>query len=241
VFYKILIMGAIALFTVRSADAGLISYFGLDNPGLTSGEAEVAEKSFLSNVTTGVGIVDFEGFAADATSSLGLTFDSGAGSVNATLSGDGQVRSVPTGSYGGRSPISGTKFWDTGYGGDFTVTFDNAVSAFGFYGTDVGDFEGDLVLTLKSATQVVEFVIEAGARTGSVLFWGFTDDSDAYTSVTFTNTADTDIFGFDNMLVGVAGNVVGAPAAAPEPASLAIFAAFGVSATCFRRRRVKRA
>ncbi|MEA2093731.1 MAG: VPLPA-CTERM sorting domain-containing protein [Pseudomonadota bacterium] len=57
------------------------------------------------------------------------------------------------------------------------------------------------------------------APDGSLLFYGFTDTSNSYTSVVFGNTAaGTDSFGFDDMVIGDLGQVV-----VPVPAAVWLF------------------
>jgi len=69
------------------------------------------------------------------------------GAGTATFTGTGQIANVPSGDNGfGRYPISGNQYFDTG--SVFTITFSTAIAAFGFFGVDIGDFGGQVTLTL---------------------------------------------------------------------------------------------
>lgn len=109
---------------------------------------------------------------------------------------------------------------------NFKITFDTDVSAFGFYATDVGDFEGTLSLLLRDAadnlidTLTVRDQSPNNSLSGSLLFYGFADRNVAYRSVTFQSTGSTDFFGFDDFVVGTRDQLVSGTI--PEPGSLAL-------------------
>ena len=114
--------------------------------------ASGARANFLSNLV-GVGTEDFEGFTTGASLPQTLTFPS-AGS--ATLSGSGMsISTVTTGTNGvGRYPISGANYLE-GSSSAFSVAFANPVAAFGFYGIDIGHFNGQVKVTfVKGGTTV---------------------------------------------------------------------------------------
>ena len=81
------------------------------------------------------------------------------------------------------------------------LTFSSAIAAFGFYGTDFGDFDQQVTLTLENGdTQVIPVDSTQGsAAAGNVLFWGMIDPTNSYTSITFSTTGGNDVFGFDDM------------------------------------------
>ena len=66
------------------------------------------------------------------------------------------------------------------------------------------------------------------------MFWGFTDDTNAYDRIQLTTTNNNDLFGFDDITIGDAGQVTGV---VPEPGSMTIFAALGCIGLVARRRR----
>ncbi len=230
---------ALALAVVPVSGAPLI-FFGEDL-GLGEGtrlpsfpNASAARTSFLSNLV-GVGTEDFEGFPDGTGAPLALTFPGSSGSITATLSGSGSTNEVTSGTNGvGRYPTSGNMYWESGSA--FTINFSAPVAAFGFYGIDIGDFNGQLTVTRNSGA-VTTFTVPntVSGSGGSVLFWGIIDPADPFTQVIFGNTAaGTDFFGFDDMTIGDAKqvNIV------PEPGTYAMLGA-GLLAVGLLRRRSK--
>ena len=217
------------------AQAGFMTFFGIDNsPGGTvpaGGLANTARNNFLSNLSGGVGTEDFESFANGTPTPINLSFPGSSGAITATLTGSAQVRNLPV---GGRYATSGNNYLDTSTGGGFTIEFSSAISAFGFFGTDIGDIGGNLVLGLTNGDNKIINLNTGGRPNGSLMFWGFTDDMNAYDRITFTNTSTGDAFGFDDMTVGDAGQVTGV---VPEPGSMTIFAALGCFGLIARRHR----
>jgi hypothetical protein len=55
-----------------------------------------------------------------------------------------------------------------------------------------------------------------GAPNGALLFYGFYDTDNSYSSITFGNTSSADGFGFDDMIVGDLQQVQ----PVPEPATM---------------------
>ncbi len=123
--------------------------------------------------------------------------------------------------------------------GTFTLTFDKAISAFGFFGTDIGDFGGTLSLILRpeggntngADDQTVEVRRGNGQKNedagGNLLFFGFAGANLRYSSITFRSVGDVetgDYFGFDDFYVADAGQFITTqpPTGMPEPGSLAL-------------------
>jgi hypothetical protein len=184
-------------------------------------KSDAARASFFSNLT-GVGTETFESFATGATT-INPTF-SGAGT--ATLSG-GVISNVPVGTDGfGRYPISGNKFYEVD-AQNFTINFNSPIAAFGFYGVDIGDFGGHLTLHATGGGDVTLTVPNTvgnnGSTGGSVLYYGFYDTAQTYTSITFNNNTTTDVFAFDDFSIGSLQQVT--PTPTPEPPSLALLGA----------------
>lgn len=209
----------------------------LDGPG---NPVVAARNAFLSNFDT-IFEEDFEDrpIGAPAGGDLELNF----GPISATLSGPGEVREFPPGLQNRfNTTVGGSRYFDTQVDpGDndnntsppFTITFSQAINAFGFYATDIGDFGGQIVLTLNDDV-VSEFIVpntigSNGSTDPSVLFFGFITDT-AFDTIVFSSTAsDTDGFGFDDMLFGTS-RIIPLPGAAG-------MAMVGVAGLAIRRRR----
>lgn len=156
-----------------------------------------------------------------------------------------------TGGFSSGAWASG-KWWEAT--GDFTITFDAAISAFGFFLTDSNDFEGrlDLVLILEDGTEVSDpktsgITGSPGTESGSLQFFGLVDDARKFKGVRFditqkagTAPSDYDVFGLDDLLIGTA-NASTPPVPVPEPASLALAALSLGALAATRRRRPGRA
>lgn len=209
----------VLVLTAGMAAADTFTFFGED---LGLGEstklpswpnAAAAQAAFLSNLV-GVGIETLESYASGTSAPLAISFP---GAGTATLQGSGYINSQPTGTNGfGRYPISGSNYWETTQ--SFYIDFTAPVAAFGFYGVDIGDFGGQVTLTLTSgATKTLTIPNTVNGNGGSVLYYGVieTNPADVFTRVTFGNTAaGTDYFGFDDFTIGSLQQV-----SVPEPAS----------------------
>jgi hypothetical protein len=238
--FKSLAFGAIlSSLIATAAHAVPVVYFGENlNPASTvSGAPVTARNNFLSHV---VG-VDSEGFETKSgTAPLTLNFTGSSSPLTATLTGAGAVNTAPqTGSY--NTTAGGSRYWQVS--GAFTIDFGSAspISAFGFYGTDIGDIGGSLTIALLDThghTTNLTVANTVGGTNGSLLFWGFTDSVNEYTKITFGNTATgQDVFGFDDMVVGDLQQVTNAT---PEPTTLALIGLGLVFASGVSRRKARR-
>ena len=235
-------VAALALITsnsvLSSASAAPMVYFGENQtPSLqVSGAPVSARNNFLASLT-GVSTQTFESFAVDQGGPLSLAFNGSNGTINATLTGSGSVQSNAFETLGRfNTTAGGSRYFDTT--GSFSITFDKAISAFGFYGTDIGDFNGNVTLALAGGgiTTLTEPNTLNGAN-GSLLFFGFIDPNTSYTSVTFGNTsAGYDVFGFDDFVIGDRAQVT---AAVPEPASIALLGLGLLGFVASRRKSAK--
>jgi hypothetical protein len=239
----------IGLLGVTVTQADPLQFFGEDlNPNgtvaLTSfPNASAARADFLSKLVSGVGTENFEGFAANTgPPNLALNFP---GAGTATITGPVSVRQAPDRASDGQHPTSGTKFIFAASNSDFLVTFSAPVVAFGFYGVDVGDFGGQLRLTVtRVGGQLIGINVPTtigsnGSTNGSVMFYGLIDEANPFTSVRFDSTVtQTDNFAFDDMTIASASQVN----PVPEPTSLTLMAlgtvGLGVVSVRARRRKV---
>lgn len=241
---RVLLVGVTSFLLVAfgtAAQAGPVTFFGQDT-GLgentrlaTHPNADAARLSFLANLV-GVGTENFEGFSNGAGAPLPLTFPGSGGSITATLNGGGNVATISTGTNGvGRYPISGNNYWETG--DVFSIAFSSPISAFGFYGVDIGDFGGQVTLTLvDGGTTTLTIPNAVNGPGGSVLYFGFYDTGNQYTGITFGNTAaGVDYFGFDDMTIGDLEQVV---PTVPDPGATLLLFGMGIAGlTAFRRWR----
>lgn len=219
------------------ATAAPITFFGEDlglgeSTPLTSWtNASAAQASFYSNLT-GISTEDFESFS-------GTTADFGGG-LTATL-GAGSLTTVSSGTNGyGRYPISGDNYWEVS--SEFTLTFSESISAFGFYGVDIGDFNGQVELGLNNGgTTTINIGNSIDIAGGSVLYFGFYDLVDSYSSITFGNTASgIDVFAFDDFTIGTIENVTpGGGDPVPEPSTIILLGG-GLLGLVFARRKIKK-
>jgi hypothetical protein len=145
----------------------------------------------------------------------------------ATLRGVGQVTSYS-------SPWHAAPFLSTSR--TFFVNFNEPVFGFGFYGIDIGDFGGQLVISrYRGSPQTINIGNSTAATNLNVLFWGIVDTEHPFTRVTFTNTKNgLDVFWFDDLLAATAPGIELAPA--PEPASFLLSCTALVAAFLVRRR-----
>jgi len=226
---KTMLAAALALVSASlctTAFASPITFFGEDinNNGPNSApltsfpNSNAAAASFLANLT-GVGTQTFDGLSVGATTPLAITFP---GAGTATLLGGGQVRAGNDGI--GHYPISGNQyFWAST--SNAAIDFSTPIAAFGFYGIDIGDYGGNLTLTVtdtnnnQSVINVPDQISPNGQISGSVLYFGFYDTTSQYTSIAFGNNSGVDQFAYDNMTIGSLSQV-NPVNPVPEPPSL---------------------
>jgi hypothetical protein len=229
-FTKSLATAALAITSSTAAYAAPTVYFGENQnpvpPFTVVGTPVTARANFLSQLTAGVSQESFESFALNS-SPTSLSFNGSLGTITATLSGSGTVIDNALGNPFGRFATQGSNLYDTNSA--FGATFSTAVAAFGFYGTDIGDFSGQLTLTLTHATgpnTVLMVPHGLPALNGSLLFYGVIDTANPFTGVQFSTTNGIDFFGFDQLVVGDVRQVTGG---VPESSTWSmLIAGFGI-------------
>jgi hypothetical protein len=217
---------AAALLSLAAAThAAPVIYFGenLAPANAVSGAPVTARNSFLSSLV-GVASEGFESFNDATGAPLNLSFTGSGGMLSAQLAGGGAIETSAQGIPDGRfnTTTGGDKFWEAS-SASFSISFGTAISAFGFYGTDIGDFNGQVRLMLIDVNDVqTELLVPhtQNGNSGSLLFFGFIDAANSYKSITFSNTGSGgDFLGFDDMVIGDQRQV---NPGIPEPGSLAL-------------------
>lgn len=259
--YAALAFSAVATLGFTANANAYTTFFGQDlngsntTPLFSIPNSIAAENSFKSNLSN-VGTENFESKATNAQSPLVLTFPGFAGgSLSATLNGGGSVASVTPGTTNtvGRYSVpsaSSSKYWEVEAGstvGSFTIDFGQQIAAFGFYGIDIGDFNGQLTIGVNGTTQTVGTqTTTPSLNNGAVLFYGLIADvGEEFNNITFSSTSGNgDFFGFDNFTIGSREQVCtpgtpGCGGTVPEPGGLAL-AGLALTGLALSRRRKSR-
>lgn len=167
------------------------SIFQTSNGGKDAIDAENAFLLQLSQITTET-FKDFEKttdtLLSNTASIIGIT--------------DNDIK---TDASSGRYPIYDTTYIATK--NTFSILFTSNISAFGFYGIDIADFDSeDLQIKLYSSTSNIPletFSVNSAYNThGSVLYFGFYSTTEKFNKIEFINSANDDVYGFDKMSIG---------------------------------------
>ena len=201
--------------------------------------ADAARDDFLDLVNDAV-TEDFEGFREYAGYLTGLSLDFGALGTSTLQSTDQNqsmwVDAVTPGRTNtkGRYALSGANYLQVS-SSHFQLNFSQPVSAFGFYGIDIGDFSGRFTLEVSRPNGVsTAYSLDDTYRStgGGVLYWGLIDVKNPFSSIRFGNSnSGTDWFGFDDVTIANAK-----PQLVSEPGALGLLAV-GVAVLGFVRRR----
>lgn len=204
------ILAAAAIFGAVqvSTHAVPVTIFGEDQgngelgPPALHPNSDAAEAAFLALLTGTQGTEDFESFVNNQGAPLILNFP---GAGVAVLNGTGSIQAGANNV--GRFPISGANYWASGT--QFSISFLQPVAAIGFYAVDVGDFNGQITLSIDgvNSDSVVVIPNSTGIPGGGVLYFGYIDTANPFTSIVFGNTNPQaggvgDGFGFDDMTIG---------------------------------------
>ncbi len=239
-----LAVGALAVAAVSTA-ASAQKYFGLDNgnggtPPSAFTQSTIAKSSFLASLI-GVGTEGFEGYNYGDVPST-LTF-AGAGTASFASGLGGSVFTAGAACCG-RYPGSGSNYLETqsaSAGSTFSINFSAPVAAFGFFGSDIGDFGSQLSLRFWLGGSVVDTWLLPytaassydAALDGSAMYVGYINTG-TFDQVDFLGTNGADYFGFDDMTVGSLQQVT----STPEPATWVLMGTgLGAAGLLSRRRR----
>jgi hypothetical protein len=212
-----------------AAQATVTTYVGNDPNGSTTPLSSYPNSAAAYNDFTS-GLSSFETNDLESVTNHATTFSLnyptlGITATVPTIPLGGDIESVATGgSQGGQYAISPTQFLHAPDAGDFTITFDTPISAFGLYATDLGDAGGTLSLALYKSGSLIETLTNLGIPTGSgqngaASFVGFIDPSQSYDEIMFGTNVGGEVVGYDNFTIGVPK-----VAAVPEPSSLSLLA-----------------
>jgi hypothetical protein len=218
---------------------------GSDSTRLGLGSRPLSDDAAADFLTAlgGASTEEFEGFATFTSAPLFVDF----GTVTATLSdffGFGFVNAVADPSaFAGRYPGSGSKYFDTVSDPEtseaFSITFSEPQVAFGFFGTDIGDEGGELILVLDGTTLVPVGNSTGPGAKGAALYFGLIDTGSPFTTVTFKNSSATDFIGFDSFTIaGPLAPPPPPPTPSPEPSTLLLLSSgLAIGGYALRRQR----
>ena len=226
------------------------------NAGLTP---YTSEGTFLGALTGATGTEDFESFTGVG----GVLGGPDASTVTLNFVGvttTGTISYVSGGPTAGQNPDAFISNWSSDYGAvsgtqflnadnvlpnSLTITFSEAVSGFGFYLLDAGDFGPNGVnpenMMISTSAGDTAMIPTSGNPTGTQQYFGIVDDmGGSFTSVTFDQRFLSDIFGLDDLTVQVfEAPVVDPPDpnVVPEPASVIVWLSLLVTGVVYARRR----
>jgi hypothetical protein len=224
--------------TFFSEDAGNGDRIATPNSNTARGQFQAAVPG---NTTQ-----NLDGLAASAVAPLAFSF----GSIGASLTGGagGLIVSLPDPTTDGQGgfPISNNNIWQV-EGSPFQIKLNKKVTAFGFYGIDIGDAGGQVAINLDGvAAPAINHSLTldlSKATNGSVFFWGIINDVPFDTiDVLYSNVVPQngviDRFNFDDFMVGPEAQAALAPT--PEPGTLLLLGSSlaGVGSALWRRRKM---
>ena len=212
-----------AFWKPASAGSLLTTFFGenLTPVAAVTGAPVTARAAFLAALSGTVANYGFEDRINGDVGPFNFTFANSSGTITTTITAPSTGVATNSATSGRFNTTSGgTVYWraneTSAAGAILTLTFSPPISAFGFYGTDIGDFGGSLTLTVRNSSTLVSTPLSVGNTIGSggstsgcLLFFGFKDKTATYDRLTFTSNGSTaDFFGFDDIVAAVAAQVI---------------------------------
>jgi hypothetical protein len=171
--------------------------------------------------------------------SIGTTATTPGSSTRVQQSG---ANSNPTGfTNSGTYPTDGLNGISINSSNTFSISFSSRIAAFGYFGTDLGDFSNALTMHFFNGATLLnpsELAIQVplSSKDGSEYFFGFIADNPAqyFDKVVFDSSKTGDAIGIDQIKIGTAAQI---SAAVPEPSSLVGTLLFGGSIVAIKRRQ----
>lgn len=215
-------MTYVAFIEPASALLGIVYYEGENTApgGLATGDPVTAFNAFYARLSGAI-IEDFEAYEeGEALEGVGITRNGATMTMSSSAysaPGFAEVSSYSDfGRFNTTSP--GALFLDNArsvVGSPMVFSFSTAISAWGAYLTDLGDFDGQISVELVRSDSVVVSVDighTISAPDGSLYFWGFVDDTHTYTELRIVCEqlgGDTeDVFGLDDVVFATSAYLV---------------------------------
>ncbi len=180
---------------------------------------------------------DFEGMTVPAAISnqSPIAYSFGTITGNSIFPSNENLSLAITGVFNTTAGATKKQFIDTT--GSVTISFAQALSGFGLYLTDLGDFQDSLVtVQLVTSTGVTLSAqdLKRGGSDADLLFWGFYDlaPNAYYSSVIITSNGGGDVYGMDDFVGVIAPRIN----QMPEP-STAVLLLAGLAGCLMARRR----
>lgn len=234
------ILGSALLFIGAAsgqAQASSNIFFGETKLGDSVDSAAMAEQEFLSNFDN-IYTEDFENFAVGQQASEENPIVLDFGYSTATLTGGGAVRNA---GFNGLHATSGENYWSLTFAEQvqdtYSINFNQAQAAFGFYATDMGDAgRNNFKLKFTFEDETTEIVDIAHGKTNAAeLYFGYLNTEKLFTSVEFLANGPIrrDGFGLDDVTIGTIDQVV----SVPEPTTVLGLLAVGALGIGAKRQR----
>ncbi len=231
---------ALVFFTALSTAAPAVAqvFFGETKPGDIEDLAAEAENIFLSNFDGAI-VEDFEGFTVGEQASEDNPIVLDFGESTATLTGGGAVRDAE---FNGLNAVSGEQYYSLTFAeavqDTYSIDFNQAQAAFGFYATDMGDAgNNNFALEFTFTDDTTETIdIPHGGTNAAQLYFGYLNTEKQFTSVEFLadGPISRDGFGLDDVTIVTLDQVI---VSTPEPATLLGLLAVGALGMGVKRQR----
>lgn len=185
---------------------------------MVTGPALSARNRFVRRML-GIATLTFEDFQLGQVPPYTRTLDNGLwdSSVNLTITSPPAPGTKITSfelDENGAGRFGTTEYWENGGKyfqcvNEFTVEFSRPIGSMGFYGTDFGDFEGQVSVAMtyvSGEVEVVDIPHLVPADNANLIFWGFMGPCERVTKVRVYCSSGNDYFGIDDIIVGQYSN-----------------------------------